>query len=140
MNYQNTDRAPLVGDLVEMENGTRLLVTNIEDDMVLISWTVHGYPGKAKAVGSLSLIRSADGSYNESSGWISVDDRLPEERQDVLCYSGQWGVFDARVKGGAFYKWGVDGFGSPGWEKSIGTTHWQPLPAPPTQEADNVRK
>ena len=63
--------------------------------------------------------------------WISVDDRLPEKNQDVLCctsdkddqpfigyrdqYCGYW------CKGRWAYTWGK-------------ITHWMPLPTPPADK------
>ena len=50
--------------------------------------------------------------------WISVEDRLPEERKIVLVYDGK----------GAWLSWIYKGE----WHDRFCTvTHWQPLPEPP---------
>jgi hypothetical protein len=64
------------------------------------------------------------------SNWISVKDRLPEERRYVLCY----------IK--------IDEFGIRDLQKTLSqrngiwddynscVTHWMPLPSPPTEQQD----
>ena len=58
--------------------------------------------------------------------WVSVEDRLPGEGQEVLCYvQGNDTMYMAQgcVKGGDYWE-DVD-------ERSITVTHWTPLPEPP---------
>ena len=56
-------------------------------------------------------------SQEQTEGWISVEDRLPEDEiKHCLLYDGEviyWGFYDS----GAF--------------SAKGVTHWQPLPNPP---------
>ena len=59
--------------------------------------------------------------------WIPVTERLPEEDEDVLCFTGE----DMKV-GYHRDEWGQDEwttgyFGS----GTINVTHWMPLPIPP---------
>ena len=58
------------------------------------------------------------------SDWISVEDRLPDELQDVLSFAGYDGVFQSIYRAGNFKKSLVV------WEH-LSVTHWMPLPEPP---------
>ena len=59
----------------------------------------------------------------ESSGWISVKDRLPKYGERVLITEGH-GVFEASLS--ISRKWVRCGIG---WTE--GVTHWKPMPEPP---------
>jgi hypothetical protein len=78
--------------------------------------------------------------------WISLEDALPEEHQDVLITNGirvaaaeanYYTPSDAKRKGFPIY-W--EGCNIEGWdwyfvfeeEDNKGVTHWMPLPDPPT--------
>jgi len=61
--------------------------------------------------------------------WISVKDRLPEKRGDVLI-SDDIGLAVAHFNSGNFYIEGSK------WNKFI--THWMPLPLPPEDTDDKV--
>ena len=58
----------------------------------------------------------------ENDGWISVDDRLPENEDNLLCI-GQSGIIKIASYKGDFYN--VIGM------KMSTITHWMPLPKPP---------
>lgn len=69
----------------------------------------------------------------EGDGWISVEDRLPQENVGVLVTCAELG-FD---KSGPTW-WDGHGFGGYEWEFDFSSqfsngaiTHWMPLPAPP---------
>ena len=70
-----------------------------------------------------------------SDEWISVDERLPEIAQLVLCCTPLWertpivnGIY---LSAGYWHMPYV-------YEDIPGVTHWQPMPAPPrVQEVDN---
>lgn len=65
--------------------------------------------------------------------WISVKDRLPEDRQEVLVDSVK-GIFLATYLKGyktCFYIRGLYNF------TIKGVKNWMPLPEPPTTEKDN---
>jgi hypothetical protein len=62
------------------------------------------------------------------SEWISVKDRLPEERKDVLAYFSEAGYYVT-----SWFKW--DTMPEPLWSPAIPAwgkvTHWMSLPEPP---------
>lgn len=64
------------------------------------------------------------------SEWISVEDRLPENGDDVLCaIDNAWGntKVTGRYDGGWYYP-STSLFSS---SMLQGVTHWMPLPKPP---------
>jgi hypothetical protein len=58
--------------------------------------------------------------YRKQSGWISVDERLPEMHEDVLCLCGRSVEIDFRCSDDTWC--GVH---------NNPITHWMPLPEPP---------
>lgn len=59
-------------------------------------------------------------------GWISVEERLPEEKHAVLVWKPQYlNSYVAVLSDGEWFVFG--GFGT----KVFGVTHWMPLPEPP---------
>ena len=71
--------------------------------------------------------------YRKQSGWISVDERLPEENARVLVYLthqayGHTHMDTDRIYGGTWVRW------------SGSITHWMPLPEPPKGEDDDATK
>lgn len=58
----------------------------------------------------------------EAQRWIPVEERLPEEWQDVIFYHGTYGVKAANFRDNRF--WIKDG-----WYMCV--TRWMPLPAAP---------
>jgi hypothetical protein len=67
--------------------------------------------------------------------WISVEERLPEDRQAVMfvvdCKHPSWEYLNRRVLGGTYVA--GQGFGIPGL--TIGASHWQPSPPAPSTVA-----
>jgi len=63
----------------------------------------------------------------DQSGWVSVDDRLPEDRQEVLVHMANGAAQSDLDTHTCKY------FVKYGFERSR-VTHWQPLPLPPMQE------
>ena len=70
-----------------------------------------------------AMLAAAPAALVEPSGWVSVEERLPEVGQDVLCWCG-WAITGK-------YTW------RGGWSTEDGAnsiqmvTHWQLLPAAP---------
>ena len=62
----------------------------------------------------------------KSSNWISVKDRLPDDRKGVLLYRQDWNsIVLGSLDGGKFY---IEGSY---WATRL-FSHWMPLPEPPT--------
>lgn len=63
--------------------------------------------------------------------WISVEDKLPDHGQKVICFGRQWDVNFAVFQVG----WGGEPEFTnvkPGCFDNPGVTYWMPLPDPPT--------
>jgi hypothetical protein len=67
--------------------------------------------------------------------WISVEDRLPEYDQAVLCYKSDRGVRFGKVLA-ATYADGVQAFMDCERKYAFGATHWMPLPELPDMRGD----
>ena len=80
--------------------------------------------GVNQVVDAIVAAPTAKAGLRCAVSWISVDERLPENGEYVLCVSGagiiQIALFDSSVYVYGFY--------------SNSVTHWQPLPAPPAKE------
>ena len=70
---------------------------------------------------------------NVPSKWISVNDRLPEKDQIVLCYKAGRGVRIGKHLVATFAD-GVSAFKDCLLDYAFGATHWMPLPEPPKGE------
>jgi hypothetical protein len=72
-----------------------------------------------------------------AQGWISVQDRLPEDGQTVAfvvdCKNPNWDHLHGRVLGGLYLGTKNGGFSVPGL--TVNASHWTPLPAAPTPPA-----
>lgn len=67
----------------------------------------------------------------EQPRWISVEERLPEDRDWVLVWhTGYLTAKKAKYKDNDFPIWIIDGYGDQPGE----VTHWMPLPEPPEVE------
>ena len=64
--------------------------------------------------------------------WISVEDRLPDETDDVLLYDSQMGVFSGRIS--YVISHGYFNITHTTGHTANGATHWMPLPEPPKEE------
>ena len=64
--------------------------------------------------------------------WVSVEERLPENKTQVLMWSARWKVAEA----GSYYNqhfWVYSEIGDGYIADNI--THWMPLPAPPDRHS-----
>lgn len=81
----------------------------------------YGYMEK-ETIASSSFIKGAKW-MQERYKWISVDDRLPENRSHVLAHTTNGGyTTTAEYKHGCWFK---------GLDRLYCVTHWQPLPLHP---------
>lgn len=69
-------------------------------------------------------------TLTQPNGWISVADRLPEERADVLMWRNRWKIQEAGVYRKSSF-WVYDEIGDSYIADDI--TYWMPLPAPPKE-------
>jgi hypothetical protein len=60
--------------------------------------------------------------------WISVNDRMPEDGQEVIIYSE-----GGKVEAGVYYsnEFGFDYYDVSIRDIIVNVTHWMPLPEPP---------
>lgn len=84
---------------------------------------LHFFDGYAEAASAWN---------NRPDGWISIDDRLPENNTEVLI-SIDYGNGKQSVLMGYMRSQDVSWRGVVG-QKLIGVTHWRPLPEPPKGE------
>lgn len=74
-------------------------------------------------------------SSNNSNGWISVKDGVPERRKGVLflhrSYGHNIGFYDLECRKPGYEWFSMEWTDVP----SAGVTHWMPLPQPPKEEA-----
>lgn len=70
----------------------------------------------------------------ENNGWISVEDRLPDDpKKEVLAWLDYYQL--ARYSGGEWWYYYSDEYvENTGWAILHGVTHWQPLPPPITND------
>lgn len=81
-------------------------------------------------------------TFQPEPGWISVKDRLPEEKGTYLVYAPTYSGGSSsgldNVRGVMFARWKNHWSIEVGYHKRPGcVTHWMPLPQPP-KEADNA--
>lgn len=63
--------------------------------------------------------------YHKQSGWISVDERLPEEYDTILCFDGSYVQASVFLDGEFIEDDKYEG------DPICGVTHWMPLPEAP---------
>lgn len=68
-------------------------------------------------------------NISPNNKWISVDERLPEDEQDCIIYTGTQ-MFDGAIYWQSDKVWHVSEVGD---LSTTEVTHWQPLPSPPTE-------
>jgi hypothetical protein len=74
---------------------------------------------------------SADELKELEDGWVSVEERLPNSKQYVLCYGSGGRQFAALYDNNTFMAYNPF---NDELEECEEVTHWQPLPAPPSTE------
>lgn len=85
-----------------------------------------------KAVKEGCLHESEPEPAKESNGWISVDDKLPESRSEVLFYVKELDQIELGKYNDSTGKW-IKPHSDVYFMNGIGwVTHWMPLPETPT--------
>lgn len=89
---------------------------------------------------ALAIIRAAL-SEAKAGGWVSVDDRLPEQYVEVLvAFDGitlpSTGQYTGNARDVNGWSYPSENFGSTDKGTDPIVTHWQPLPAPPAQREE----
>jgi hypothetical protein len=74
--------------------------------------------------------RAVEAGYSKQSGWISVDERLPEEYDTILCFNGSY------VQASVFLDEFIEDDKYEG-DPIRGVTHWMPLPEAPKMKGGN---
>lgn len=96
----------------------------------------ESYYGQADYLFAMKMYEA--GYRKQSEGeWISVDDRLPELLQDVLCYRGNFKgdlMNTYTYLGQGMWK---DDYGINYSTEEDGITHWMPLPTPPKEDKND---
>lgn len=94
---------------------------------------------------AINILRHIAGSYGDVSKyydaiclaiaalerdrWISVEERLPEEKRAVLVWQPQYlNSYVVTLSEGEWFVFG--GYGT----RVFGVTHWRPIPEPPKEE------
>ena len=96
----------------------RLLNTDVVRKSKTASWLLDQVLHDIQAMPTLT-------PQNE---WVSVDERLPQNNEQVLMYSAKWNIAEA----GSYWNkhfWVYSEIGDGYIAENI--THWTPLPAPP---------
>jgi len=79
-------------------------------------------------VSALSEALDFERGYSKQ-GWISVEDRLPDELQEVLSFAYHNGIAHSIYRSKCFKKVNVV------WDHQK-VTHWMPLPKPPKEQGE----
>lgn len=102
-----------------------------------LAWTLNNNGVGSAAFHYLEVLyRAAKDTRQPAEGWISVDERLPEEGVPVLVQSQHWHTKGTRMDVATRVKeddcvWRVDGCEmSHDWD----VVHWRPLPSGPEVE------
>lgn len=76
----------------------------------------------------LSKVRSMP-TLTSPNEWVSVEEKLPPPKQNVLAYSTRSGIAEADYADGVWmqYRWSA---------VMESVTHWMPLPEPPEKESE----
>lgn len=110
--------------VAEQQNG--YIVDDLEDPQLVDDLTNHN--------AELTPLYRAPPQAPEPVGWVSVEERLPEDGQSVAfvvaCKNPSYDYLDGKVLGGLYRPGPFGGFGVPGL--TINASHWMPLPPAPT--------
>ena len=107
------------------------LVENLR--LIATCWSISPFVSKEKHSGAVDMLREVEREVKKAplltppNEWVSVEERLPEQKHNVLAYSPKSGVAEADYADGVWmqYRWSA---------VMDGVTHWMPLPTPPGKE------
>ena len=113
--------------MARMIDGDKL-VENLR--LIATCWSISPYVSKEKHNGAIDMFREVEREVKKAPAltppneWVSVEERLPPLKQNVLAYSPESGIAEADYADGVWmqYRWS---------SVMDGVTHWMPLPAPP---------
>jgi hypothetical protein len=92
--------------------------------------TVEEVIAKANTRPLEDALHSRIAELEEAQQWISVEERLPEDGQETLCWLEYekitYGIYIAEKEGWARFDYG-------GWIPIYGVTHWATKPLPPAE-------
>ena len=105
------------------------LLTKAQQLESTISQVSKALCGKEKAT-LKELLQAADQLKTRALRWISVEERLPEDYEDVVIIMREGASSWYRV---AYREYGGWSFGG-GRRVNCEVTHWMPLPEPPEED------
>lgn len=95
---------------------------------------VHGDDDYALEHDALAYIQQLEAQVPK---WISVEERMPEDEEFVLCwykdeFGDEWSTVGMKIQWGC--GWDLDIDDNSG--RNLTVTHWMPLPEPPEGDED----
>jgi hypothetical protein len=89
------------------------------------------------------FLKALSSPNEDKNGWISVDDRLPDESLGVYGLGENYVRvigWDGKFAQEILYNFNYKKFYDSEYDSVVGFTHWMPLPQPPTQTGNNKGK
>ena len=105
----------------------------IDKDKLITSLAWYEQQGMISSIDDILDIIDDFPTLTSPNEWVSVEERLPPPKQNVLAYSPESGIAEADYRDGVWmqYRWSA---------VMRGVTHWMPLPAPPDKDNNVLAK